>query len=80
MIRLSLHPCQLETSAFNKIRLSTRRAGLFLPNQRFAVAFLAAQPHNILLYRNLFAAMIAFASRWRRKRITKSFKLVEAGD
>src|SRR6266404_9127235 len=57
MIRLSLHPLPAsETSAFNKIRaFSTRRAGLFtFPNQRFKpFAFLAAQPHNIFLYRNL---------------------------
>src|SRR5438034_7325273 len=55
MIRLSLHPLPAsETSAFNKIRaFSTRRAGLF--PFRISVfkpfAFLAAQPHNILLSR-----------------------------
>jgi hypothetical protein len=36
------------------------RWALSFPNQRFKpFAFLAAQPHNIFLYRNLLAAMIA---------------------
>ena len=57
MIRPSLHPSPAsETSAFNNIRaFSSRCAGLFsLPDQRFKMfAFLATQPYDIFLYRNL---------------------------
>src|SRR2546427_4137245 len=56
MIRLSLLPLPAsETSAFKDPRLQyPARRALTFPNQRFKpFAFLAAQPHNILLYRNL---------------------------
>jgi len=57
MIRLSLQPAPTsETSAFNNIlalQQPLRRAFAF-SYQRFKLfAFLAAQPNNILLYRNL---------------------------
>jgi hypothetical protein len=60
MIRLSLQPSPAsETSAFNNIREYPRLQqalgrALAFSYQRFELlAFLNAQPHNILLYRNL---------------------------
>src|SRR6516225_10442626 len=57
-----------------RLQYPARRA-LSFPNQRFKpFAFPAAQPHNILLYRNLLRShdcLPRLASRWRRKRITK---------
>src|SRR6266404_1279151 len=78
MIRLSLHPLPAsETSAFNKIRaFSTRRAGLF-PFRISVSSRSRSSPLSLTTYfftEISFAAMIAsLASRWRRKRITKSF-------
>src|SRR6266540_4133906 len=53
-----------------RLQYPARRA-LSFPNQGFKpFAFLAAQPHNILLYRNLLRSHdCLLASRWRRKRI-----------
>src|SRR5262245_26707299 len=80
MIRLSLHPLPAsETSAFNKIRaFSTRRAGLF-PFRINVSSRSRSSPLSLTTYFSIeisFAAMIAsLASRWRRKRITKSFQI-----
>src|SRR5256884_1413393 len=80
MIRLSLPPLPAsETSAFNKIRaLSTRRAGLF-PFRINVSSRSRSSPLSLTTYfftEISFAAMIAsLASRWRRKRITKSFRI-----
>src|SRR5258708_5929374 len=79
MIRLSLHPLPAsETSAFNKIHaFSTRRAGLF-PFRISVSSRSRSSPVSLTTYfftEISFAAMIAsLASRWRRKRITKSFQ------
>ena len=50
------------------------RRALSFPDQRFKLfAFLAAQPHNILLYRNLLRSHdCPLRQSWRRKQITKS--------
>jgi hypothetical protein len=80
MIRLSLHPLPpSETSAFNKIRaFSTRRAGLF-PFRINVSSRSRSSPLSLTTYfftKISFAAMTAsLASRWRRKRITKSFQI-----
>src|SRR6516162_916889 len=84
MIRLSLHPLPAsETSAFNKIRaFSTRRAGLF-PFRINVSSRSRSSPLSLTTYfftEISFAAMIAsLASRWRRKRITKSFRIGGSG-
>ena len=80
MIRLSLHPSPAsETSAFNKIRAFSQplRRALSFPDQRLKLlAFLAAQPHNIFLYRNLLRSHDRLRrSVLRRKQITKSFQI-----
>src|SRR4029450_4734459 len=80
MVRVSLHPLPAsETSAFNKIRaFSTRRAGLF-PFRIRVSSRSRSSPLSLTTYfftEISFAAMIAsLASRWRRKRITKSFQI-----
>jgi hypothetical protein len=86
MIRLSLQPSPAsDTSAFNNIRaFSIRCAALSFPQKRLQpLAFLAAQPHDILLYRNLLRSH----DRLRRSRCDESesqnphpFKLIEASD
>src|SRR5258707_12163779 len=84
MIRLSLHPLPAsETSAFNKIRaFSTRRAGLF-PFRISVSSRWRSSPRSLTTYfftEISFAAMIAsLASGWRRKRITKSFRIGGGG-
>jgi len=53
------------------------RWALSFSYQRFELlAFLAAQPHNILLYRNLLRSHDPLRRPWgRRKRITDSFQI-----
>jgi hypothetical protein len=59
MILLSLHPSPAsETSAFNKTRgfqQPPRRAFALADHHLKRVVFLAAQPRNVLLYRNLLS-------------------------
>src|SRR5438876_4107080 len=63
-----------------RLQYPARRA-LSFPNQRFKpFAFLAAQPQTYFFTEISFPAMIAsLASRWRRKRITKSFQIGRSG-
>jgi hypothetical protein len=83
MIWLSLHPSPAsEMSAFSKIHaFSRRRGGCFLCDQRCKLfTFVAAQPHNILLYENFLRSH----DRLRRSRRDESessnpIKMVEAG-
>src|SRR5207245_2491117 len=76
----SFHPSPAsEISAFNKIRaFSTRRAGVF-PFRIRVSSRSRSSPLSLTTYfftEISFAAMIAsLASRWRRKRITKSFQI-----
>src|SRR5262249_24669444 len=80
MIRLSLHPLPAsEPSAFNTFRaFSTRRAGLF-PFGSNVSSRSRSSPLSLTRYfftEISFAAMIAsLTSRWRRTRITKSFRI-----
>jgi hypothetical protein len=87
IIRLSLQPAPAsETSAFNNIRAFSSPLGraFAFPYQRFKpFAFLVAQPHNILLYRNLPGSH----HRLRRpccngieSQKDRPFKLIEADD
>jgi hypothetical protein len=85
MIRLSLQPSgfrRLSHQQYPRLPQPLRRA-LAFPYQRFKLfAFLAARPHNILLYRSFLGSMIASSLALQAKRITKTwpFKLIEAGD
>ena len=91
MIRLSPNPLPAsKRSAFNKIRaFSTRRAGLF-PFRISLSSRSRSSPLSLTALNSgygfavttyffteiSFAAMIThFASRWRRKRMTKSFQI-----
>jgi len=86
MIRLSLQPAPASEQSASTIfsPFSSRCAGFAFPYQRFKpFAFLAAQPNNILLYRNLLGSHDCLRRRVATEsnhKIIINFKLIEAGD